>query len=90
MAPEQADAAAAPATDPGQVKVAVEQLSLYLADADGAAIFDYFESAGPHLRTLFSAEELQRFASLIETYAFSEAYEQLTAAAETQPLTPKT
>ena len=76
---EGADGEPAPAGDPGQVKVAVEQLSRYLAESDAAAI-DYFESAAPHLRTLFSAPEFEHFASLIENYAFSEAYEQLMAA----------
>jgi two-component system, sensor histidine kinase and response regulator len=85
---EGADGDTTPAGDPEQMKVAVDQLSRYLAETDGAAI-DYFESAGPHLRALFSAQEFQRFASLIETFAFSEAYEQLTAAAETKALTPK-
>ena len=83
-----ADGDTTPAGDPGQMKVVVEQLSLYLAEDDGAAI-DYFESTGPHLRPLFSAQEFQRFASLIENYAFSEVYEQLTAAAERNAPTPK-
>ena len=78
---EGADRDTAPAGDPKQMKVAVDQLSRYLAEADGAAI-DYFESAGPHLRPLFSAQEFQRFATLIEHYAFSEAYEQLREAVE--------
>jgi HPt (histidine-containing phosphotransfer) domain-containing protein len=77
-----------PAADPGQLKVAVEQLSRYLAESNAGAI-DYFESAAPHLRTLFSATEFERFASLIENYAFSEAYEQLMAAGEQNALTPK-
>jgi two-component system sensor histidine kinase/response regulator len=84
---EGADGDTTPAGDPGQVKVAVEQLSLYLGEDDGAAI-DYFASARPHLRPLFSAQEFERFASLIENYAFSEAYERLTAAAERNALTP--
>ena len=49
---EGADGEPAQAGDPEQVKVAVEQLSRYLAESDGAAI-DYFESAAPHLRILF-------------------------------------
>ena len=81
IALEGADGDTTPAGDPEQMKVAVGQLSRYLAEADGAAI-NYFESAGPHLRPLFSAQGFQSFASLIENYAFSEAYEQLTAAAE--------
>jgi hypothetical protein len=56
--------------------------------SDGAAI-DYFESAAPHLRVLFNQQEFERFASLIENYAFSEAYEQLMAASEKNALTPK-
>ena len=40
------------------------------------------------MRTLFSAPEFQRFASLIENYAFSEAYEQLMAAGERNAITP--
>ncbi len=76
---EGADGEPAQAGDPGQVKAAVEQLSRYLAESDAAAI-DYFESAAPHLRTLFSAPEFEHFASLIENYAFSEAYEELMAA----------
>ena len=87
---ERADGEPAPAraADPEQVKLAVEQLSRYLAESDAAAI-DYFESAAPHLRTLFSAPEFEHFASLIENFAFSEAYEQLMAAGEKNPLTPK-
>ena len=78
------EAGSAPAADPEQVKVAVEQLSRYLAESDAAAI-DCFESAAPQLRTLFSAPEFEHFASLIENYAFSEAYEQLMAAGEVRP-----
>jgi signal transduction histidine kinase/CheY-like chemotaxis protein/ligand-binding sensor domain-containing protein len=74
-----------PAGNQEQLKVAVDQLSRYLDETDGAAI-DYFESAGPHLRPLFSDQEFQRFADLIENYAFSEAYEQLTAAAQRHAL----
>ena len=85
---EGADGEPAPAADPEQVKVAVEQLSRYLAESDAAAI-DYFESAAPHLRTLFSAPEFEHFASLIENFAFSEAYEQLMAAGEKNALIPK-
>ena len=70
------------------MKAAVEQLSRYLAESDAAAI-DYFESAAPQLRALFSAPEFEHFASLIENFAFSEAYEQLMAAGEKNPLTPK-
>ena len=70
------------------MKVAVEQLSNYLAESDAAAI-DYFESAAPHLRILFSAQEFEHFASLIENCAFSEAYEDLMAAGERNALTPK-
>ena len=80
--------APARAADPEQVKLAVEQLSRYLAESDAAAI-DYFESAAPHLRTLFSAPEFEHFASLIENFAFSEAYEQLIAAGEKNTLIPK-
>ena len=71
--------------DPEQLKVAVEQLSRYLAESDAAAI-DYFESAAPHLRTLFGAAEFEQFASLIENYAFSEAYEQLMARSDEELL----
>ena len=55
---EAADGEPTPAEDPGQVKGAVDQLSRYLAESDAAAI-DYFESAGPQLRTLFSAPEFE-------------------------------
>ncbi len=85
---EGADGEPARAADPEQVKVAVEQLSRYLAESDAAAI-DYFESTAPHLRTIFSAPEFEHFASLIENFAFSEAYEQLIAAGEKNTLTPK-
>jgi hypothetical protein len=85
---EGAEGEPAPAGDPGQVKGAVEQLSRYLAESDAAAI-DYFESAAPYLRTLFSVPEFEHFASLIENFAFSEAYEQLTAAGEKNTLIPK-
>ena len=70
------------------MKEAVEQLSRYLAESDAAAI-DYFESAAPHLRILFGAHEFDHFASLVENYAFSEAYEELMAAGERNDLTKK-
>ena len=85
---EGADGEPAQAGDPGQVKAAVEQLSRYLAESDAAAI-DYFESAAPHLRILFGAHEFEHFASLVENYAFSEAYEELMAAGERNDLTKK-
>jgi two-component system, sensor histidine kinase and response regulator len=78
----------AQAGDPEQVKAAVEQLSGYLAESDGAAI-DYFEAAAPHLRSLFSVQEFEHFASLIDSLAFSEAHEELMAAAERNALTKK-
>ena len=62
------------------MKQAVEQLSRYLADSNAAAI-DYFETAAPHLRILFDEHEFEHFAGLVESYAFSEAYEELMAAA---------
>jgi HPt (histidine-containing phosphotransfer) domain-containing protein len=79
---------AAQAGDPGQVKGAVEQLSRYLAESDGAAIA-CFEAAAPHLRILFGPHEFEHFASLVENYAFSEAYDELLAAAEGNDLTKK-
>jgi two-component system sensor histidine kinase/response regulator len=85
---EEADSEPAQAGDPEQVKGTVEQLARYLADSDAAAI-DYFESAAPHLRILFDAPEFEHFASLIENYAFSDAYEQLMAAGERHELTKK-
>ena len=75
------DGEPAQAGDPAQVKQAVEQLSRYLADSNAAAI-DYFETAAPHLRILFDAHEFEHFAGLVESYAFSEAYEELMAAGE--------
>jgi len=86
-APAGAEGEPAPAGDPEQVKAAVEQLSHYLAESDAAAI-DYFESATPHLRMLFGSE-FEHFASLIENYEFSEAYEQLITAGESNDLTKK-
>ena len=83
---EGADGEPAQAGDPAQVKEAVEQLSRYLAESDAAAI-DYFEAAAPHLRILFGPHEFERFASLVENYAFSEAYEELMAAGERHDLT---
>ena len=76
---EGADGEPAQAGDLGQVKEAVEQLSRYLAESDGAAIA-CFEAAAPHLRILFGAHEFEHFASLVENYAFSEAYDALMAA----------
>jgi len=67
--------------DPAQVKTAVEQLSRYLADSDAAAI-DYFETVAPYLQILFNASKFEHFASLVQSYAFSEAYEELMAAGE--------
>ncbi len=74
--PDRTNREPGPAGDPAQVKEAVEQLSRYLADSDAAAI-DYFEKAEPHLRILFGEHKFERFADLIENYAFSEAYEEL-------------
>jgi HPt (histidine-containing phosphotransfer) domain-containing protein len=85
---EGAEGEPAPAGDPEQMKAAVEQLSRYLAESDAAAI-DYFESAAPHLKILFDVPEFNHFASLVENYAFSEAYEQLMAAGEKHELTKK-
>jgi two-component system sensor histidine kinase/response regulator len=82
-----ADGEPAQAGDPEQVKAAVEQLSRYLAASDAAAI-DCFESAAPHLRILFGSE-FDHFASLIENYAFSEAYEELMVAGTKNDLTKK-
>jgi hypothetical protein len=67
------------AGDLAQVRVAVEQLSHYLADSNAAAI-EYFETAAPHLRILFGAHEFEHFAGLVENYSFSEAFDQLMAA----------
>jgi two-component system sensor histidine kinase/response regulator len=78
----------AQAGDPQQMKAAVEQLSRYLAKSDGAAI-DYFESVAPQLRILFSQQEFERFASLVENFEFSEAYEELSAAGDRNDLTKK-
>jgi two-component system sensor histidine kinase/response regulator len=83
-----ADHEPAQAGDSEQVNAAVEQLSRYLAESDAAAI-DYFESATPHLQILFGSE-FDHFASLVENYAFSEAYEQLMAAGEKNTLMKKT
>jgi CheY-like chemotaxis protein len=69
----------AKAGDPEKVKVAVEQLSRYLADSNAAAI-DYFETAAPHLRIFLGRERFEHFAGLVQSYAFSEAYEELMAA----------
>jgi len=84
---EGADSEPAQAGNPEQVKEAVEQLSRYLAESDAAAI-DYFESAMPHLRILFGSE-FNHFASLVENYAFSEAYEELMAVGTKNDLTKK-
>ena len=54
-------------------------MSHYLAESNAAAI-ECFEEAAPHLRILFDAHKYERFASLIENYAFSEAHEELMAA----------
>jgi signal transduction histidine kinase/ligand-binding sensor domain-containing protein/DNA-binding response OmpR family regulator/HPt (histidine-containing phosphotransfer) domain-containing protein len=83
---ERVDRHTTPAGDPQEMKITVDRLSRYLDEADGSAIA-YFESAGHYLQPLFSAQEFQRFASLIKNYAFSEAYEQLKAAAERRSLT---
>ena len=85
---EGADGEPAQAGDLGQVKEAVEQLSRYLAESDGAAIA-CFEAAAPHLRILFGPHEFEHFASLVENYAFSEAYDELMAAGERHDLTKK-
>jgi two-component system sensor histidine kinase/response regulator len=78
---EGADGEPAQAEDLGQVKGAVEQLSRYLDESDAAATA-YFERAAPHLRTIFGPHEFEHFASLVDNYAFSEAYDELMAAAE--------
>ena len=54
-------------------------MSRYLADSNASAI-DYFETAAPHLRIIFDADQFEHFASLVQSYAFSEAYEELMAA----------
>jgi signal transduction histidine kinase/ligand-binding sensor domain-containing protein/DNA-binding response OmpR family regulator len=87
IALDAAEGEPAEAGDPEQVKAAVEQLSHYLAESDAAAI-DYFESVAPHLRMLFGSE-FDHFASLIENYAFSEAYEELIAAGTKNDLMKK-
>ena len=68
------------------MRVAVEQLSRYLAETERRDRL--FESEAPHVRALFSAPEFQRVASLIENHAFSEAYEPLMAAGERNAITP--
>jgi two-component system sensor histidine kinase/response regulator len=78
---EGADGERAQAGDPEQVKQAVEQLSRYLAESNAAAI-DYFERVAPHLRIFFDAEKFEHFAGLVQSYAFSEAYEELMTAGE--------
>jgi two-component system, sensor histidine kinase and response regulator len=78
---KEADGERTQSGDPAQVKQAVEQLSRYLADSDAAAI-DYFETAAPHLRIFFDAQKFEYFAGLVQSYAFSEAYEELMAAGE--------
>jgi two-component system, sensor histidine kinase and response regulator len=78
---EGSDRNSALAGDPAQVKQVVEQLSSYLADSNAAAI-EYFETAAPHLRILFDANKFEHFASLVQSYAFSEAYEELIGAGE--------
>jgi two-component system, sensor histidine kinase and response regulator len=85
---EAPEAEPAQAGDPEQMKAAVEQLSRYLAESDAAAI-DCFESAAPQLRILFSQQEFERFASLVENFEFSEAYEELIAAGDRNDLTKK-
>ena len=82
---EGADGEPAQAGDLEQVNEAVEQLARYLAESDGAAI-TCFEAAAPHLRILFG-HEFERFASLVENFAFSEAYDELMAARERHDLT---
>ncbi len=78
---EAADGGRTQAGDPAQVKQAVEQLSRYLADSNAAAI-DYFETAAPHLRIFFDEHKFEHFAGLVQSYAFSEAYEELMAAGQ--------
>jgi two-component system sensor histidine kinase/response regulator len=85
---EGADGESALAGDLAQVKGAVEQLSRYLAESDGAAVA-CFEEASPHLRILFGPHEFEHFASLVENYAFSEAYDELVAAGARHELTKK-
>ena len=85
---EGADREPAQSGDLGQVTGAVEELSHYLADSDGAAIA-CFEAAAPHLRILFAPHEFEHFASLVETYAFGEAYDELMAASARHELTKK-
>ena len=74
------------AGDLEQVKEAVRQLSHYLSESDGAAV-DYFEAAAPHLRMLFGPYEFEHFASLVANYAFSDAHDELMAAAERHDVT---
>jgi two-component system sensor histidine kinase/response regulator len=76
------------AGDPAQVKQAVEQLSRYLADSNAAAV-DYLETAAPHLRMFFDEHKFEHFSALVQSYAFSEAYEELMAHARGKELDQK-
>jgi two-component system sensor histidine kinase/response regulator len=76
---ERADVERTQSGDPAQVREAVEQLSRYLADSNAAAI-EYFETVAPHLRIFFGSDKFGHFADLVQSYAFSEAYEELLAA----------
>ena len=61
-----------------QVKGAVDQLSRYLAESDGAAIA-CFEAAAPHLRILFGPQEFEHSATWSRTCVL-QGYEELMAA----------
>jgi PAS domain S-box-containing protein len=76
----------AASADPGQAKANLDQLLRYLAESDAAAL-ECFESAAPALHGLLGAERYEQFAHLVENYDFSEAYEQLKAAASENGLT---
>ena len=78
---ESADGERTQSGDPAQAKQAVKQLPRYLADSN-AAVIDYFDTAAPHLRIFFGADKFEGFASLVQSYAFAEAYEELMAAGE--------
>jgi signal transduction histidine kinase/DNA-binding response OmpR family regulator/streptogramin lyase/HPt (histidine-containing phosphotransfer) domain-containing protein len=66
-------------TDTAQLNLVIERMSGYLAESDATAV-DYLESVAPQLRSIFEEGKYDSFAALVDSYSFSEALGQLTAA----------
>lgn len=67
---------AAPAADPSRTRAAAVQLVRLLSEFDGGAA-DFVEANSEALRPLFPGDSWPQFEQLIQSYALSDAQEQL-------------